>query len=78
MTKKQMRKLPLMAETVSRLNPVQISGNREADRCLIAWGSNAPPLCREAAGIVGITFVQPLFCTRSRNRRCVRPPATPA
>ncbi|GAB7015705.1 2-oxoacid:acceptor oxidoreductase subunit alpha [Methanogenium cariaci] len=59
MTKKQMRKLPLMAETVSRLNPVQISGNREADRCLIAWGSNAP-LCREAAGIVGITFVQPI------------------
>ena len=54
-----MKKLPHMQEAVSHLNPVHIGGNPDADICLIAWGSNAP-LCREAAGITGIKFVQPV------------------
>lgn len=59
MTRKQMKKVPLMKEAVSRLNPVHISGNAESDVCLISWGSNAP-LCREAAHIMGIKSVQPV------------------
>ena len=59
MTRKQMKKIPLMEEAVSRLNPVRNSGNFDSDMCLISWGSNAP-LCREAANIVGIKSVQPV------------------
>lgn len=59
MTRKQMKKVPLMKEAVSLLNPVRISGNCDSDVCLISWGSNAP-LCREAAQIMGIKSVQPV------------------
>ncbi|WFN34784.1 2-oxoacid:acceptor oxidoreductase subunit alpha [Methanogenium sp. S4BF] len=59
MTRKQMKKVPLMKKVVSRLNPVHISGNVDSDVCLISWGSNAP-LCREAAQIMGIKSVQPV------------------
>ncbi|MDE4907076.1 2-oxoacid:acceptor oxidoreductase subunit alpha [Methanogenium marinum] len=59
MTRKQMKKIPLMKEAVSRLNPVHVSGNHDSDMCLISWGSNAP-LCREAANFVGIKSVQPI------------------
>jgi 2-oxoglutarate ferredoxin oxidoreductase subunit alpha len=59
MTQKQMKKMPLMKEAVSHLNPVRVSGNVGSDVCLISWGSNAP-LCREAAQKMGITSVQPV------------------
>ncbi len=59
MTRKQMKKISLMEEAISRLNPVHVSGNSDSDMCLISWGSNAP-LCREAANIVGIKSVQPV------------------
>jgi len=58
-TEKQMRKLPSMREEISDLRPVIIYGNPDAEICLLCWGSNAP-LCREAAGILGIKAVQPL------------------
>ncbi len=59
MTRKQMKKIPLMKTAVSRLNPVRVSGNTDSDVCLISWGSNAS-LCSEAAQTMGIKFVQPV------------------
>jgi len=59
MARKQMKKVPFMQEAVSKLSPVREGGNRDADICLISWGSNAP-LCREAAQIMGIKSVQPI------------------
>lgn len=56
---KQMSKLPAMRQEVSDLRPVIIYGNPDAEICLLCWGSNAP-LCREAAGRLGIKAVQPL------------------
>jgi len=59
MTQKQMKKIPLMKDAVSNLDPVEVAGNPDSDMCIIFWGSNAP-LCREAAEIVGIKSVQPI------------------